>query len=155
MNRTRITATALALTGIVTLSLTGCAGGTSGGSDDETLRIAMGSPGEAQIAVWEGIADDFEAANEDTPREESGELSHFRFHMADIGTEAMEREKQFLLASQEGERLYRIDEALRRLYGDPEGFGTCAHCGRPIGMERLDVVPETTLCSDCQRASEA
>ncbi|HEX6068390.1 MAG TPA: TraR/DksA C4-type zinc finger protein, partial [Longimicrobiaceae bacterium] len=98
---------------------------------------------------------DFEEANEDTPREESGELSHFRFHMADIGTEAMEREKQFLLASQEGERLYRIDEALRRLYGDPEGFGACAHCGRPIGMERLDVVPETTLCSDCQRAAEA
>lgn len=98
---------------------------------------------------------DFEEASEDTPREDSGELSYFRFHMADIGTEAMEREKQFLLASQEGERLYRIDEALRRLYSDPEGFGTCARCGRPIGMERLEVVPETTLCSDCQRAAEA
>ena len=56
---------------------------------------------------------------------------------------------------QEGERLYRIDEALRRLYADPEAFGVCARCGKPIGMARLDVVPETTLCADCQRAVEA
>ena len=97
----------------------------------------------------------FEEESEDTPREDTGELSSFRFHMADIGTEAMEREKQFLLASKEGERLYRIDEALRRLYSDPEGFGTCERCGKPIGMERLQVVPEATLCADCQRAVES
>ena len=63
MNRTRIAATALALTGAMTVTLTGCAGGSSG-ADDKTLRIAMGSPGEAQIAVWDGIAEEFEAANE-------------------------------------------------------------------------------------------
>ena len=97
----------------------------------------------------------FEEESEDTPREDTGELSSFRFHMADIGTEAMEREKQFLLASKEGERLYRIDEALRRLYSEPESFGTCQHCGKPIGMERLQVVPEATLCADCQRAAES
>jgi RNA polymerase-binding transcription factor DksA len=97
---------------------------------------------------------DFEEESEDTPREETGELSSFRFHMADIGTEAMEREKQFLLASKEGETLYRIDEALRRLYSDPEKFGTCQRCGKPIGMERLQVVPEATLCAECQRAAE-
>jgi DnaK suppressor protein len=87
-------------------------------------------------------------------QEDTGELSVYRFHMADIGTEAMEREKQFLLASQEGERLYRIDEALRRLYGDPEGFGRCERCGRTVSMERLMVVPSTTLCADCARAAE-
>jgi RNA polymerase-binding transcription factor DksA len=75
--------------------------------------------------------------------------------MADIGTEAMEREKQFLLASQEGERLYRIDEALRRLYGDPESYGRCARCGKDIAFERLQLVPEATLCAECQRAAEA
>lgn len=63
MNRKRIAATALALTGAMTVTLTGCAGGSSG-ADDKTLRIAMGSPGEAQIAVWDGIAEEFEAANE-------------------------------------------------------------------------------------------
>jgi RNA polymerase-binding transcription factor DksA len=31
-----------------------------------------------------------------------GDLSSYSFHMADQGTDAMEREKQFLFASQEG-----------------------------------------------------
>jgi raffinose/stachyose/melibiose transport system substrate-binding protein len=64
MNRKWIAAAALALTGAMTVSLAGCAGGSSGGGDDKTLRIAMGSPGEAQIAVWESVAEKFEAANE-------------------------------------------------------------------------------------------
>src|SRR5690606_25933443 len=87
-------------------------------------------------------------------QEESGELTLYRFHPADIGTEAMEREKSFLLQSKEGERLYGIDEALRRLYGDPETFGRCARCGRDIPLERLMVVPDSEHCADCQRALE-
>ena len=97
---------------------------------------------------------DFEKDSEDTPQEDSGELSSYRFHMADIGTEAMEREKQFLLASNEGERLYQIDEALRRLYADPEQFGRCEQCGRDIEMERLRMIPEARLCAECQRQAE-
>ena len=34
-----------------------------------------------------------------------GDLSTYSFHMADQGTDAMEREKQFLFASQEGRYL--------------------------------------------------
>ena len=93
-------------------------------------------------------------AGRESMEEAAGELSSYRFHLADIGSEAMEREKQFLLASKDGERLYRIDEALRRLYGDPEGFGTCERCGRDIGIERLEVVPEAALCAACQTEME-
>lgn len=89
-----------------------------------------------------------------TLQDEAGELSVYRFHMADIGTESMEREKRFLLESNEGRRLYEIDEALRRLYRDPESFGTCARCGREIGMDRLMLVPATTHCADCAREVE-
>lgn len=89
-----------------------------------------------------------------TLQDESGEMSVYRFHMADIGTESMEREKQFLLASKEGERLYEIDEALRRLYRDPEGFGTCARCGAEIQPDRLTMLPATRHCSDCARKVE-
>ena len=96
----------------------------------------------------------FDAERAASLEEDAGELSSYRFHMADIGSEAMEREKQFLLASKEGERLYRIDEALRRLYSDPERFGTCERCGREIGMERLEVIPEATLCATCQAEVE-
>ncbi len=95
----------------------------------------------------------FEEGTQDL-RERAGELSLYRSHPADIGTESMEKEKEFLLASNEGRRLYQIDEALRRLYKDPEGFGTCARCGQPITFERLEVVPETRYCARCQRELE-
>ncbi|MGK2934625.1 MAG: hypothetical protein ACSLFE_05200, partial [Gemmatimonadaceae bacterium] len=54
-----------------------------------------------------------------------GDLSSYSFHMADQGTDAMEREKQFLFASQEGRYLWHINEALRRLYNQPDKFGRC------------------------------
>src|SRR3989441_6514141 len=54
-----------------------------------------------------------------------GDLSSYSFHMADQGTDAMEREKAFLFASQEGRYLWHVNEALRRLYSAPERFGRC------------------------------
>lgn len=95
---------------------------------------------------------------EEAPRdllERSGEMSLYRFHMADIGTEAMEQEKGFLLASVEGRRLYAIDDALRRLYKEPERYGVCARCGDDIDWARLEVVPEAEHCADCQRLLES
>jgi DnaK suppressor protein len=98
---------------------------------------------------------EFDETRENSLQEETGELTMYRLHPADIGTDAMEREKQFLLASVEGRRLYDIDEALRRLYGDPETFGLCVDCGRAIGVERLEVVPEAIRCAGCQRTVES
>ena len=77
-----------------------------------------------------------------------GELSNYKQHMADEGTDTIEQEQNFLLASAEGRRLYQIDDALRRLYKEPEAFGRCAVCGREIAAERLDIVPWTTTCAD-------
>jgi DnaK suppressor protein len=34
-------------------------------------------------------------------------------------------------------------------------FGSCVNCGDEIGRRRLDAVPWTPLCIDCQRAGEA
>ena len=65
---------------------------------------------------------------------ESGDsdLSAYTDHMADQGTEAMEREKAALFATKEGRYLYRLEEALRRLYNDPEHFGSCHTCLEPV-----------------------
>lgn len=87
-------------------------------------------------------------------RDRSGEMSLYRFHPADLGTEMMEKEKAFLLASNEGRRLYEIDEALRRLYRDPETFGKCERCGGEIGFERLEVIPHARFCVEDQEAVE-
>lgn len=83
-----------------------------------------------------------------------GDLSSYSFHMADQGTDAMEREKAFLFASQEGRFLWHIDEALRRLYRSPETFGKCHNCGEDIAFERLDALPHARYCIACKQREE-
>lgn len=85
-------------------------------------------------------------------RDSSGDLSGYSFHMADLGTDAMEREKAFLFASAEGRALYDVDEALRRLYSG--NYGVCESCGQPIAKERLEVVPHARLCIRCKEREE-
>src|ERR687891_1033834 len=58
-----------------------------------------------------------------TPQSADGDLSSYSFHMADQGTDAMEREKAFLFASQEGRYLWHLNQALRRLYTTPDKYG--------------------------------
>ncbi len=83
-----------------------------------------------------------------------GDLSSYSFHMADQGTDAMEREKVFLFASQEGRFLWHIDEALRRLYRLPDTFGKCHNCGNDIGYDRLDALPHARFCIECKQREE-
>ena len=87
---------------------------------------------------------------------ESGDsdLSAYTDHMADQGTEAMEREKAALFATKEGRYLYRIEEALRRLYNDPKSFGDCHTCGADVGFERLEALPHARYCIDCKLKEE-
>ncbi len=82
------------------------------------------------------------------------DLSSYSFHMADQGTDAMEREKAFLFASKEGRYLYRIEDALRRLYQEPETFGRCHACHKEIPFERLYALPHTRYCLDCKLREE-
>jgi RNA polymerase-binding transcription factor DksA len=89
-----------------------------------------------------------------TTRAASGDLSAYSFHMADQGTDAMEREKAFLFASKEGRQLLSIDDALRRLYENADTFGLCESCGEGIHWERLEAVPHTRLCIRCKAAEE-
>ena len=89
-----------------------------------------------------------------TSQESGGDLSSYSFHMADQGTDAMDREKAFLFASQEGRFLWHIDEALRRLYRSPETFGKCHNCGQEIAFERLDALPHARFCIQCKQREE-
>ena len=93
-----------------------------------------------------------EKAMGQTQRDSSGDLSAYSFHMADMGTDAMEREKAFLFASAEGRQLMSVDEALRRLYRSE--YGVCESCGKEIGKQRLDAMPQANLCVNCQEKQE-
>jgi DnaK suppressor protein len=85
-------------------------------------------------------------------RDSSGDLSGYSFHMADAGTDAMEREKAFMFASTEGRTLLEINEALRRLYRGE--YGVCESCGQPIAHGRLEAMPYAKLCVACKEKEE-
>ncbi len=62
--------------------------------------------------------------------------------------------KEFLLSLSDGEReqLLLIDEAIKRLeHGE---FGVCQLCQKEIGGKRLDAIPWTPFCIDCQEKNE-
>jgi DnaK suppressor protein len=82
------------------------------------------------------------------------DLTNDPLHMADEGTDTMEQEKAFLLASHDGRQLMEIDAALRRLYQEPDTFDRCERCGRPIATGRLELIPWTRLCIECQQQTE-
>ncbi len=85
-------------------------------------------------------------------RDSSGDLSGYSFHMADAGTDAMEREKAFMFASTEGRTLIEINEALRRLYRGE--YGVCESCSQPIAHGRLQAMPSARLCVACKEKEE-
>lgn len=92
------------------------------------------------------------AALDMTIRDSAGDLSAYSYHMADLGTDAMEREKAFLFASKSGRLLYHIDEALRRIQN--KTYGKCQECGSDISIARLEAVPHARLCIKCKEKEE-
>ena len=68
-----------------------------------------------------------------TNQEASGDHSAYSFHMADQGTDAMEREKAFLFASRDEKYLKQINAALERI--DNGTYGICRVTGKDIGRE--------------------
>lgn len=87
-----------------------------------------------------------------TIKDSTGDLSSYSYHMADQGTDAMERELAFMFASKSGRLVYHIDEALRRIKDG--SFGKCASCGKQISKPRLSAVPHAQLCIECKSTEE-
>jgi RNA polymerase-binding protein DksA len=101
------------------------------------------------------LLDNIKGLREDstsTIKEATGDLSSYSYHMADLGTDAQEREKKFLLASKSGRLIYHIDEALRRIKDGT--FGKCHQCGKNISAPRLKAVPHARMCIECKELEE-
>ena len=82
----------------------------------------------------------------------SGDHSAYAFHMADQGTDTMDREQQYMFASREGNFLYHLDRALERI--EKGDYGNCVGCGEEINPERLEAVPHARLCIACKSKEE-
>jgi RNA polymerase-binding protein DksA len=66
--------------------------------------------------------------------------------------DAYEREKTWALVQRLRQKLRSIDGALA--LAETGAYGTCQDCGERIEPARLEILPEATLCLNCQRAYE-
>ena len=96
--------------------------------------------------------DNLRKDSKDTIKEATGDISSYSYHMADLGTDAQEREKKFHLASKSGRLVYHIDEAIRRIKDGT--YGKCHSCGKAITKARLTAVPHARFCIACKEEEE-
>ncbi len=68
-------------------------------------------------------------------------------HDPEGATIAFERQQVAALVEQALARLDRLDRAVARAHDGR--YGTCAACGRPVGVERLAARPEAERCVTC------
>jgi DnaK suppressor protein len=77
-----------------------------------------------------------------------GENTTFSMHMAEHGTDEMEREKAFMLIQRDEKHLFYLENALERI--KKKTYGLCITCGKPIDKLRLETVPITQHCIKCK-----
>jgi DnaK suppressor protein len=70
----------------------------------------------------------------------------------DLASEERDREINFILSDRERVKIKQIDDALGRL--EEGSYGVCESCGLEIAEERLEAMPFTRLCRDCQQDQE-
>jgi DnaK suppressor protein len=84
---------------------------------------------------------------------QSGERDSASGDEADLGSMSVAQEFALSMLQNESGAVQKIDAALRRI--DDGEFGFCDDCEEPIAKPRLEAIPWTTLCIDCQREGES
>ncbi len=70
----------------------------------------------------------------------------------DLASSLEGREMAFQLSSRDRHELKLIEDALVKMRTGT--YGICESCGKNIGIKRLEILPLTTLCIDCQESME-
>ena len=84
------------------------------------------------------------------PAEERREGSPFG-KREEEATESFELEKRLALEKQAGDKLAGIEHALEKF--EAGTYGRCDICQQPIAVERLEALPEASLCVNCKEKS--
>ena len=63
-------------------------------------------------------------------------------------TESYELERRLTLEKSIREQLASVEHALQKFKDGT--YGSCDNCGKPIPPERLEALPQATLCLDCK-----
>jgi RNA polymerase-binding protein DksA len=102
--------------------------------------------------VLEGIQHISDDTLKKSPKEASGDISGYTYHMADVATDTYDREFSLGLASNDRKIIFELDDALKKI---EEGiFGICEDCKQSIAKIRLKAVPSARLCLKCQEKKE-
>ncbi len=112
----------------------------------KTLLLEKRAEATSTLAEFERMA------RTEAAQEASEDRSAYSLHMADRGTDAMEREKSQLFAQRSGDYMEYLEEALDRIADGT--FGSCRVCGREISRARLEAVPTATRCITCKEKGE-
>lgn len=108
------------------------------------------------LKLKERITQDIKHISEDTlkksQKDAAGDISGYTLHMADLATDAYDREFSLGLASNDREAIVQIEDALKRI--DEGIFGICEQCKKTIAKIRLKALPFARLCLKCQRDQE-
>lgn len=83
---------------------------------------------------------------------EGADDNSYSLHMAEQGTDAMEREKTFLQAQRTSDYIKKLDESLARIQSGT--FGICRVCGLRLDSRRLMAVPVTQVCTVYKNSSK-
>jgi len=86
-------------------------------------------------------------------REQSGDNTAYGVHMADAGTDAMEREKLHLMIARQQKYIGYLERALERI--ENKTYGICRVTGEPISKERLEAVPHTEISIEAKRQEKS
>ena len=70
----------------------------------------------------------------------------------DLASEERDREINFILTDRERDKLQAIQEALERV--DDGTYGICESCESEIAPKRIEALPFTRLCVNCQAERE-
>jgi DnaK suppressor protein len=73
-------------------------------------------------------------------------------HMADDANETVEQATMLTLQHSAERQLDHVNEALARI--ETGKYGICTNCGKKINPARLEALPFSTLCIDCQNLSD-
>jgi DnaK suppressor protein len=65
-------------------------------------------------------------------------------------TETAELENRMAMEKRTLDQLAEVDNALAKF--DKENYGICENCGQPIGLDRLEALPQAPLCMNCKAA---
>ncbi|MFP4227931.1 MAG: TraR/DksA family transcriptional regulator [Salinivenus sp.] len=86
-------------------------------------------------------------------KEQSKDNTAYGLHMADAGTDAMEREKLHLMIARQQKYIGYLERALERI--ENKTYGICRVTGEPISKERLEAVPHTEISIEAKRQQKA